>query len=968
MKIRSIPVNVNPTPRPSTSSSRGTRVSKDDDLYNSKKTTFSDDLAIMSDLINEDYLRSILKVENLTNLQVATLVLNTSTQTVSHLGELLPNLRRLCLDSSSIVSIRDLGTSLRSVTYLSLNDCRLNELDGIAALATLKELSIRHNSITDVAPLAMLEYLESVDLHGNRIADLAFADALSSCPNFTKLCLTKNPIERAPRYRAVVVGLIPALRVLDGTAVEEGLRGKVSYGMILEAAAAMSLAREEMDDEQRLELDIVEGEKQHTDGSGGSSAIPDTGSDLTHGAGAGVVLVGGMAAALRRRRTADKGIEEDSSALLSMLDFGLENVSDGHPTPANGGPGSTFCEGDVTAQLSNIKDFQVPGHQAMLERVKTAQARVGTASGKPISNNSGGSSARPMTSSSAFSPAGRRPNTSGSLFLQGEFAQDVSTPPRPMTAANGSAPSAPFKVTVDATAVSTASAVGRKGNRTTGASTALEGTKSETSPCNRIQKSKIKARRRSGSDEDSSDSESYAVTHEERHRLMAVSGRVVESPEPEETTQAGLYRGLSAVSAVTRAIPQSLRHETFPDKCLDDEEEMGSPPKLGAALRATSTASLAGVSLGFDLKGSLAAIEQWAGGDGADSNSESESDVKKPRPARVVPGAGLASKREILSRDAIISLCVGESEPPVYEYSQSGKKTRRKKTSTQTQPDILVITHDDSCELDEVGAGLAERPKTKQSRGRKMKSRPVVPAAKEPLTVRPAQQKPSTRPTMKAEEESDGYGDLGDLLMTDFDLGVDSPGLGRSESIRDRQSSDRDGGDRSNISPNRGKGRGKKPSHHHLAGQSVKKGSPTRVPADLGEPAKQASHAAVAVPLSTRVSTTKMRSSRRKQDPQLPTPLVQTQISIDEDDGGDSGRLDTAVGVGVSMSDEKLIHLLTRPPKDTPELKTKSSYQEFFRGMPRQRMLQLLDVAYANSDDGQNKIAKRLQLLNDVLR
>lgn len=983
MKIRSIPVNVNPTPRPSTSSSR----TKEFDLNSSKKISFPNDLEITSDVVDEEYLKNALKVNVLTNLKDASLILNTSLQTVSHIGEIMPNLRRLCLNSSSITSIRDLGTSLRCITQISLNDCTLNELDGIAALASLKELSVRHNSIADVTPLAMLEYLERVDLHGNRIADLAFADALSSCPNLTNLCLTKNPIERAPMYRVVIISLIPALRVLDEAVVEERMRGKASHGMILEAAAAMSLAREEMDDELRLESDIVEGEKQYTESSN-ASAIPDTGSDLTHGVGAGVVLVGGMAAALRRRRTAGKDTEDESSALLTVLDSGLVTDLDG--TSANGGQGSTFCEGDVTAQLSNIKDFLIPGHQAMLERVKTAQARVNTASGKP---GTGPSSilARPMTSPFSPTPLNRRPNTSGSMLRQnGEFSQELCTPPRPMTAANGLAPSAPFKVTVDTTAAAarnTNSSIGKKSRAPIGVAVNIE-VKSELSPVVRSGQSKSKPRRRSGSDNDSSDSESYAITHAERHRLMAVSSRVVESPEPEESTQAGLYRGLAAVSAVTRAIPQSQRQEIFPVKS-QDEKDLDSPPKLGAALRATSTASLAGISLGFDLKGSLAAIEHWAGGDGdgADSQSGSEAEVKHVRPTKISAVIGPTATRGILSRDAIISMCVGEEEPPMYEYSESGKKTRRKKLSTQTQPDILVINHDDSCELGEEAVALSTKPKVKQPKGRKSKSRSTTtaPATKETIT-RPQQY---VLPA-KGGYESDGYGDLDDMLMTDFDLGGESHlYCGRSEvSGVHHMNGERDMDDRHSTSPNRIKGRSKK--HQH---QLQKKSSPTKLVAEAVEATRLSGHTAVSVPLSTRVSTNKLRNNnRRKHDAQLAAPVIQVQTSIDEDDGCDpkrTGKEDgiqswrsshtdkdfpqsgmtkaVAAGAGVAIPNDKLIYLLTRPPKDTPELKTRSSYQEFFRGMPRQRMVLLLEAAYGSNEDGQSRIAKRLQLLNDVL-
>jgi hypothetical protein len=89
--------------------------------------------------------------------------------------------------------------------------------------------------------------------------------------------------------------------------------------------------------------------------------------------------------------------------------------------------------------------------------------------------------------------------------------------------------------------------------------------------------------------------------------------------------------------------------------------------------------------------------------------------------------------------------------------------------------------------------------------------------------------------------------------------------------------------------------------------------------------------------------------------------------------------LGVAVGEGVYRNDEELIDMLSRPPKTIPALRTKSSFQEFFRGMKSSRMLSLLERTYSSvSADAEAasllseeqraaKIKKRMDIVRDVL-
>ena len=305
---------------------------------------------ILDGIITEASLVQATGEEDLSVVQRLQLQVNTSFQSLLDLNHLLPSLKHLILDTSIISSVRDLGVGLRHLTNLSLNDCGLNDIDGISVLANLVELSACDNSIADVSPLAMHDNIQILHLCGNKLFDISIGDALSSCPLLRRLDLSRNPITRAPHYRVVMASLITSLEELDGSAVDPNAASNVSNVMVLEAASAMHMVSEEMDDERRFEMSIMGATEplsymslgtsifaDHASLTGGSgmghscsavdfgvmapmvatssssssmhspnhamhahSIIPDTGSLLTHGST--VVLAGNMAAAMRQRK------------------------------------------------------------------------------------------------------------------------------------------------------------------------------------------------------------------------------------------------------------------------------------------------------------------------------------------------------------------------------------------------------------------------------------------------------------------------------------------------------------------------------------------------------------------------------------------------------------------------------------------------------------------------------------------
>ncbi len=115
---------------------------------------------VFNDAISEEQLIKISGQNNLLNVVTISLLVNTQHQSILSLGDNLVNLTTLVLDKSVISSIRDLGTGLKKLETLSLNDCSLSELDGIGMITTLRHLSVQDNQISEVAPLALHENIK----------------------------------------------------------------------------------------------------------------------------------------------------------------------------------------------------------------------------------------------------------------------------------------------------------------------------------------------------------------------------------------------------------------------------------------------------------------------------------------------------------------------------------------------------------------------------------------------------------------------------------------------------------------------------------------------------------------------------------------------------------------------------------------------------------------------------------------
>ena len=153
--------------------------------------------------------------------------INTAMTSLSELGSMLPNLKRLKLRSCVLESFRDFGTQLQNLQVLWIPRCGLNELDGITGLGGLEELYISFNDVSDLAPLALHENLQILDLESNNVEDLGQIEQLGTCPRLHSLTLEANPIARLKHYRRVICSQIPHLKCLDDRPISKAERKKV---------------------------------------------------------------------------------------------------------------------------------------------------------------------------------------------------------------------------------------------------------------------------------------------------------------------------------------------------------------------------------------------------------------------------------------------------------------------------------------------------------------------------------------------------------------------------------------------------------------------------------------------------------------------------------------------------------------------------------------------------------------------
>ncbi|KAK5867658.1 hypothetical protein PBY51_012127 [Eleginops maclovinus] len=181
--------------------------------------------------LSPEKLKLLCGSQDLSHLTSLEICVDTQENTLGNFGAYLPKLVQLKMNNSTIVSVRDLGTTLSHLQVLWMSRCSLQDLDGLSTLSSLKELYLAYNNVSDLSQAGMLENLQLLDLEGNDVDDLVQIQYLGLCGNLQTLTLEGNPVCVHPNlaskqmadysYRAAVRELIPQLRYLDDARVEE---------------------------------------------------------------------------------------------------------------------------------------------------------------------------------------------------------------------------------------------------------------------------------------------------------------------------------------------------------------------------------------------------------------------------------------------------------------------------------------------------------------------------------------------------------------------------------------------------------------------------------------------------------------------------------------------------------------------------------------------------------------------------
>ncbi|GMH57308.1 hypothetical protein TrST_g8286 [Triparma strigata] len=610
---------------------------------------------VFDDALSDEKLWSICGTRQLSQVTQLSIIVDSSRIFLDDLPNYLPNLQSLTLDNSRIGSIRDLGTNLRGLVRLSMGECGLQGLEGIAALDSLRELRLSSNQISDLTPLAMHETLQVLDLTSNSIEDWSQVEMLATCSMLYSLDLRKNFIEeRAKEYRKVVCWHVKQLKVLDGRHVQLGEGDIEDERMLGESVRKLTEAlkkdgRRERREAEEKRRDLADPLKvapaQISSIKGGS---PGVSSILSGGAGIysntkdselsrGIVTLGGGAARsiLKRRST----LTDDLS--------------------------TTTTEAFKSPIQHAEREEDSPQHQQKNEKIVADNIRPSTGSKLEKEED---------TESPLFF---RRPHTAIGGGSRGNSG--VGFDGRPMSASSGGSASKSRGLLVGSDGPGWSPDKFQKqrrhyvfNNKKSGIRLMdIESDESDSSP-----------------DGDDSDSEDDGFVDRKamkaRSNKMHLTAKAKNAPEnnsnPNFLEEKKTSSPPSASVAVTKSAEKSARTTTFNDK--------------------------AGLQLGFDLRGSLANITTWIEGNSDDSSSSTSSSgasagIRHMNPlsksGAAAPGCRqpTSPKRTALSKEALLSECQAVVAPlssnDELSDSQSGIPYPKGPSNGMTDRDLIAL-------------------------------------------------------------------------------------------------------------------------------------------------------------------------------------------------------------------------------------------------------------------------------------
>lgn len=111
------------------------------------------------------------------------------------------------------------GLVMLQELVLDRNRIKYVDPNSFAGLPSLRELRLEENGLRSLANLNVMERLSGLFLGYNRVVDPADLDRLVGLTALLEINLANNPVVRKQVYRAVLLGKLPSLRMIDGREV-----------------------------------------------------------------------------------------------------------------------------------------------------------------------------------------------------------------------------------------------------------------------------------------------------------------------------------------------------------------------------------------------------------------------------------------------------------------------------------------------------------------------------------------------------------------------------------------------------------------------------------------------------------------------------------------------------------------------------------------------------------------------------
>ena len=122
-----------------------------------------------------------------------------------------------------------------------------------AGFRVARKLFLSHNDLTSLNGIEQFPELRVLSVQSNRIASLSEVRVLTDgCPHLEVASFEGNPLESTPNYREQLLGILPALKMLDGAPVTERERAEARV-TVSQEAHLMDMALENLGMMHQLE-------------------------------------------------------------------------------------------------------------------------------------------------------------------------------------------------------------------------------------------------------------------------------------------------------------------------------------------------------------------------------------------------------------------------------------------------------------------------------------------------------------------------------------------------------------------------------------------------------------------------------------------------------------------------------------------------------------------------------------------